>query len=190
MARMILNETSYFGAGCRKEVVGEMNRRGMKKAFIVSDKDLVKFGVAKKVTDVLDGAGIAYELFDDVKANPTIHNVQCGLEAFKKAKADVIIAIGGGSVMDTAKAIGIIAENPGKTVAVTTHGGVIKNLNARVEFGNIQGLRQGKVFGNTSVSVLEAEDGVLRWKSVNDMSHLPEELRRAPMQYTFHTEAL
>ena len=113
MARMILNETSYFGAGCRKEVVGEMNRRGMKKAFIVSDKDLVKFGVAKKVTDVLDGAGIAYELFDDVKANPTIHNVQCGLEAFKKAKADVIIAIGGGSVMDTAKAIGIIAENPG-----------------------------------------------------------------------------
>ena len=84
----------------------------------------------------------------------------------------------------------IIAENPGKTVAVTTHGGVIKNLNARVEFGNIQGLRQGKVFGNTSVSVLEAEDGVLRWKSVNDMSHLPEELRRAPMQYTFHTEAL
>ena len=113
MARMILNETSYFGAGCRKEVVGEMNRRGMKKAFIVSDKDLVKSGVAKKVTDVLDGAGIAYELFDDVKANPTIHNVQCGLEAFKKAKADVIIAIGGGSVMDTAKAIGIIAENPG-----------------------------------------------------------------------------
>lgn len=84
----------------------------------------------------------------------------------------------------------IIAENPGKAVAVTTHGGVIKNLNARVEFGNIQGLRQGKVFGNTSVSVLEAEDGVLRWKLVNDMSHLPEELRRAPMQYTFHTEAL
>ena len=84
----------------------------------------------------------------------------------------------------------IIAENPGKTVAVTTHGGVIKNLNARVEFGNIQGLRQGKVFGNTSVSVLKAENGALRWKLVNDMSHLPEELRRAPMQYTFHTEAL
>ena len=78
----------------------------------------------------------------------------------------------------------------GETVAVTTHGGVIKNLNARVEFGSIQGLRRGKVFGNTSVSVLEAEDGALRWKLVNDMSHLPEELRRAPMQYTFHTEAL
>ncbi len=112
MARMILNETSYFGAGCRKEVVTELNRRNMKKAFVVSDKDLVKFGVTKKVTDILDGAGIAYDIFDDVKANPTIHNVQCGLEAFKKSGADVIIAIGGGSVMDTAKAIGIITENP------------------------------------------------------------------------------
>ena len=112
MARMILNETSYFGAGCRKEVVGELKRRNMKKAFVVSDKDLVKFGVAKKVTDVLEGAGVAYDLFDDVKANPTIHNVQCGLAEFKKSNTDVIIAIGGGSVMDTAKAIGIIATNP------------------------------------------------------------------------------
>lgn len=112
MARMILNETSYFGAGCRKEVVGEMKRRNMKKAFIVSDKDLVRFGVAKKVTDVLDEAGIAYDLFDGVKANPTIANVKSGLAAFKKSAADVIIAIGGGSVMDTAKAIGIIYENP------------------------------------------------------------------------------
>lgn len=84
----------------------------------------------------------------------------------------------------------IVEENPGKTVAVTTHGGVIKNLNARVEYGSIQGLRKSSVFGNTSVSVLEAENGALRWKSVNDMTHLPEELRRAPMQYTFHTEAL
>ena len=109
---MILNETSYFGAGCRREVVGELRRRNMNKAFVVSDKDLVKFGVAKKVTDVLDEAGIAYELFDDVKANPTIANVQNGLAAFRQANADVIIAIGGGSVMDTAKAIGIIAENP------------------------------------------------------------------------------
>ena len=109
---MILNETSYFGAGCRREVVGELRRRNMNKAFVVSDKDLVKFGVAKKVTDVLDEAGIAYELFDDVKATPTIANVQNGLAAFRQANADVIIAIGGGSVMDTAKAIGIIAENP------------------------------------------------------------------------------
>ena len=94
------------------EVLSELKRRNMKKAFVVSDKDLVKFGVAKKVTDVLEGAGVAYDLFDDVKANPTIHNVQCGLAEFKKSNADVIIAIGGGSVMDTAKAIGIIATNP------------------------------------------------------------------------------
>lgn len=84
----------------------------------------------------------------------------------------------------------IIAENQGKVVAVTTHGGFIKNLNALVEQGSIQGLRKGKVFGNTSVSTLLCEDGRLRWESVNDMFHLPEELRYAPMQYTFHTEAL
>ena len=83
MARMVLNETSYFGAGCRAELAGELARRGMKKAFVVSDKDLVKFGVAKKVTDVLDNAGVAYTLFDDVKANPTIANVQAGLAKFR-----------------------------------------------------------------------------------------------------------
>ena len=112
MARMILNETSYFGAGCRKEVAAELRRRNMKKAFVVTDKDLVKFGVSKLVTDVLDGAGVAYDVFDDVKANPTIANVRHGLAAFQASGADVIIAIGGGSVMDTAKAVGIIAENP------------------------------------------------------------------------------
>lgn len=84
----------------------------------------------------------------------------------------------------------IVEENPGKVVAVVTHGGVIRNLNARVVYGSIEGLRKSAVFGNTSVSILKAEDGALRWKSVNDMSHLPEDLRRAPMQYTFHTEAL
>ena len=112
MARMILNETSYFGAGCRKEVVAEMRARGMTKAFVVTDNDLLKFGVAKLVTDVLDGAGIAYEVFSDVKANPTIANVKSGLAAFQKAGADVIVAIGGGSVMDTAKAVGILVTNP------------------------------------------------------------------------------
>ena len=106
--RMILNETSYFGAGCRKELVGEMARRGYKKAFVVSDNDLIKFGVAKYVTDELDGANIEYTVFSDVKANPTIKNVQDGLTAFKNFGADVIIAIGGGSVIDTAKAVGII----------------------------------------------------------------------------------
>lgn len=84
----------------------------------------------------------------------------------------------------------IIEENPGKTVAVATHGGVIRNLYARVEYGSIEGLRKSVVFGNTSVSVLEAKDGHLRWKSINDMSHLPEELRHAPTQYTFHTQAI
>ena len=112
MARMVLNETSYFGAGCRSELAGELARRGMKKAFVVSDKDLVKFGVAKKVTDVLDGAGVAYALFDDVKANPTIANVQAGLAAFRAFAPDVIIAVGGGSVIDTAKAVAVIAANP------------------------------------------------------------------------------
>ena len=107
--RMILNETSYFGAGCRKELAGEMARRGYKKAFVVSDKDLVKFGVSKMVTDELQGANVEYVLFDDVKANPTIANVKAGLEKFKAFAPDVIIAIGSGSVIDTSKAIAIIA---------------------------------------------------------------------------------
>ena len=110
--RMILNETSYFGAGCRKELAGEMARRGYKKAFVVSDKDLVKFGVSKMVTDELQVANVEYVLFDDVKANPTIANVKAGLEKFKAFAPDVIIAIGGGSVIDTSKAIAIIATNP------------------------------------------------------------------------------
>ena len=110
--RMILNETSYFGAGCRKELACEMARRGYKKAFVVSDKDLVKYGVSKMVTDELQVANVEYVLFDDVKANPTIANVKAGLEKFKAFAPDVIIAIGGGSVIDTSKAIAIIATNP------------------------------------------------------------------------------
>ena len=112
MSRMVLNETSYFGAGCRKEVVAELNKRGAKRAFIVSDNDLVKFNVVKMVTDVLDGAKVTYEIFSDVKANPTIKNVKSALSAFKAFAPDVIIAIGGGSCIDTAKAVGIIANNP------------------------------------------------------------------------------
>lgn len=112
MARIVLNETSYHGAGCVREIVGEVERRGLKKAFLCSDPDLVKFGVTKKVTDVLEKAKIPYELYSEIKPNPTIENVQTGVKAYKKSGADHIIAIGGGSSMDTAKAIGIIINNP------------------------------------------------------------------------------
>ena len=112
MSRMVLNETSYFGAGCRAELATELKKRNMKKAFIVSDKDLVKFNVVKMVTDVLDNAGVEYVIFSDVKANPTIANVKAGLKAFKEFNPDVIIGIGGGSCIDTAKAVAVIIANP------------------------------------------------------------------------------
>ena len=112
MARMVLNETSYFGAGCRKELIPELKKRGVGKAFIVSDNDLVKFNVVKMVTDVLDQAKVTYSIFSDVKANPTITNVKNAIAAFKAFNPDVIIAIGGGSCIDTAKAVGIIVNNP------------------------------------------------------------------------------
>ena len=110
--RFVLNETSYHGAGSVKAVADEIIARGFKKAFVASDPDLVKFGVSKKVTDVLDAAGISYELFSEIKPNPTIDNVKAGVAAFKASGADCIVAIGGGSSMDTAKAVGIIIENP------------------------------------------------------------------------------
>lgn len=110
--RIVLNETSYHGAGCIKEIVGEVERRGLTKAFVCSDPDLVKFKVTDKVLKVLDGANLAYELYSNIKPNPTIENVQTGVAAYKKSGADYIIAIGGGSSMDTAKAIGIIINNP------------------------------------------------------------------------------
>ena len=112
MARIVLNETSYHGAGCIKEIPGEVARRGLNKAFVCSDPDLVKFGVTKKVLDVLDEAKIAYTLYSNIKPNPTIENVQTGVAAFKESGADFLIAIGGGSSMDTAKAVGIIIANP------------------------------------------------------------------------------
>ncbi len=110
--RIVLNETSYHGKGAIAELATEVERRGLKKAFVCSDPDLVKFGVTKKVTDVLDNAGYAYELYSNIKPNPTIENVQTGVAAFKAAGADYIVAIGGGSSMDTAKAVGIIINNP------------------------------------------------------------------------------
>ena len=110
--RFILNEVSYFGPGARKELPGVVARLGYKKALVVTDKGLMKFGVAKMVLDVLDEAAIPYEIYDEVKPNPTVTNVKMGVEACKKAEADFIIAIGGGSSMDTAKGIGIICNNP------------------------------------------------------------------------------
>ena len=110
--RIMLNETSYHGAGAIQEIATEAKARAFKKAFVCSDPDLIKFGVTKKVTDILDKNGLAYEIYSDIKANPTIQNVQHGVEAFKKAEADYLIAIGGGSSMDTSKAIGIIIANP------------------------------------------------------------------------------
>ena len=110
--RIMLNETSYHGAGAINEIATEAKARGFRKAFVCSDPDLIRFGVTAKVTDVLEQSGLAYEIYSDIKANPTIENVQHGVEAFKAAGADYIVAIGGGSSMDTAKAIGIIIANP------------------------------------------------------------------------------
>ena len=110
--RIVLNTISYHGKGAVENILPELTGRGFKKAFVCSDPDLIKFGVTGKVTDLLDKAGFPYEVYSDIKANPTIENVQHGVEAFGKSGADCIVAVGGGSAMDTAKAIGIIATNP------------------------------------------------------------------------------
>ena len=110
--RIMLNETSYHGSGAIEEIATEAKAHGFKKAFVCSDPDLIKFGVTAKVTDILDKNGLEYEIYSEIKPNPTIENVQHGVESFKKAGADYLIAIGGGSSMDTAKAIGIIINNP------------------------------------------------------------------------------
>ena len=112
MNRIILNETSYHGAGAVQQITAELANRGLKKPIVFSDPDLIKFGVTKKVTDLLDAAGVAYEVYSEIKPNPTIENVKNGVKAYKKTKADCIVAIGGGSSMDTAKAVGIIVANP------------------------------------------------------------------------------
>ena len=111
-SRIVLNTISYHGHGAIENIVPELTARGYKKAFVCSDPDLIKFGVTKKVTDLLDAAGFAYSVYSEIKPNPTIQNVQDGVAAFKAAEADCIVTIGGGSSMDTAKAIGIIINNP------------------------------------------------------------------------------
>lgn len=110
--RFILNETSFFGPGARKELPGAIRGLGKSKVLVVTDKGLLQFGVTKMVTDVLDEAGIAYDIFSEVKPNPTVSNVKAGIDAFKRAQADILVAIGGGSSIDTAKAIGIVIANP------------------------------------------------------------------------------
>ena len=112
MYRIVLNETSYYGAGCRSVLADDVRKRGFSKALLVTDKDLIRFGVAEKIEEVLRDAGIPYEIFSDLKANPTITNVKDGVAAFKAAGADFIIALGGGSSIDTAKAVGIVVNNP------------------------------------------------------------------------------
>ena len=120
--RFILNEVSYFGPGAREVLPQEIARLGFKKAFVATDKDLIKFGVADKVLKVLEGANIPYEVFSEIKPNPTVSNVKAGVEAFAQSGADFIIAIGGGSSMDTAKAVGIITNNPDFADVVSLEG--------------------------------------------------------------------
>lgn len=120
--RFVLNETSYHGAGAILEIASEANGRGLKKALVCSDPDLIQFGVTKRVLDVLDGANLSYELYSEIKPNPTIENVQSGVAAFQKSGADYLIAVGGGSSMDTAKAIGIIIRNPEFSDVVSLEG--------------------------------------------------------------------
>ena len=110
--KFVLNETSYFGKGAREELVGEIQKRGFKKVFLVSDKALVDAGVTAKVEEVIKKAGVKYDLYDEIKPNPTIKNVKDGVEACKKSGADLIVAVGGGSSMDTAKGISIVMTNP------------------------------------------------------------------------------
>ncbi len=112
--KFVLNETAYFGKGSREELAGEIKKRGFKKVFLVSDKDLVEAGVTSKIEDILKNAEIPYELYSEIKPNPTIENVTQGVEACKKSKADVIVAVGGGSSIDTAKGISIVMTNPDK----------------------------------------------------------------------------
>lgn len=120
--RFILNEVSYFGAGARKQLSEVIERMGLKKALVVTDKGLIKVGTARMVTDVLDEAGFPYEIYSEVKPNPTVTNVKQGVEAFKTSEADCIIAIGGGSAMDTAKGIGIVTNNPEFSDVVSLEG--------------------------------------------------------------------
>ena len=120
--RFVLNETSYFGRGCREELANEIKTRGFKKVLVVTDKSLLDCGVTRKVTDVLDKATVEYVIYSEVKPNPTVKNVQDGVEVCKKEQTDVVVAIGGGSVIDTAKGISIVMTNPDRADVVSLNG--------------------------------------------------------------------
>ena len=120
--RFVLNETSYFGRGCRAELPNEIKSRGFKKVLVVTDKALYECGVTGKVTKILDEAGIAYEVYSEVKPNPTVKNVQQGIDKCRECGADVIVAVGGGSAMDTAKGISIVMTNPDRYDIVSLNG--------------------------------------------------------------------
>ena len=120
--RIVLNEVSYFGAGAISVIADEVKQRGYKKAFVVTDKDLIKFNVAQKVTKVLEAAGIPFEIYDNVKPNPTVENVKTGVASYAASSADFILAIGGGSSIDTAKGIGIVTNNPDFSDVVSLEG--------------------------------------------------------------------
>lgn len=140
--RFVLNETSYHGAGAIAEIATEAIGRSFKKAFVCSDPDLIKFGVTKKVTDVLDNTGLAYEIYSNIKPNPTIENVQSGVAAFKAAEADYIIAIGGGSSMDTAKGVAPTKNKSVPIFAVPTTAGIPADLKDIVKPEDIPFLAQ------------------------------------------------
>ena len=153
--RFILNEVSYFGPGARKELPTVIASRGWKKALVVTDKGLMKFGVAKMVLDVLDEANIAYEVFDDVKPNPTVSNVTAGIEACKNAEADFIIAIGGGSSMDTAKMVNDITTVLSLTTFVTNPSSLISSAKNILDFAKMNPLPGKDTILNSSIQNYE-----------------------------------
>lgn len=168
--RFVLNETSYHGAGAIQNIPEEIKNRGFKKVFLASDPDLIKFGVTKKVTDVLDAAGIAYEIFSEIKPNPTIDNVKHGVEAFKKMGADCIVAIGGGSSMDTAKAVGIIIKNP-EFSDVRSLEGVAPTKNKAFQSSPSRPQRERRQ-KSQSIMLLQIQKRIVKWFALTCMTSL------------------
>ena len=189
--RFVLNETSYHGAGAILEIATEAKGRNFKKAFVCSDPDLIKFGVTKKVLDVLEKDGLSYEVYSNIKPNPTIENVQTGVESFKKSGADYIVAIGGGSSMDTAKAIGIIITNP-EFADVKSLEGVAPTKNKCVPIFAVPTTAgtAAEVTINFSIHILsegQLPDGSSTGASLHHIRSSPKHLPHWPESGTTHT---